>query len=234
MPTAADRVAYERAVPDEVWESIHPSDGMLRRRTAVTVCGLAVVLLLAGCGMEALSRYGAFEPRVVQPNLGWSAEFIDVDGRATVAIGMPAPSDLAIAYFHLRNTGWSDERILSIDVSGEGFEFRRAHVGHLHQTGPNRWTPGGRTVSPDKPYVLAAGAEEWFGVDIRITDCRVVDDPRIELTLDSWRGTRTLTLPMPRVHHRGDRGWRLADPDDPLSVNGIRYLADRVCAARQS
>ncbi|HLT11840.1 MAG TPA: hypothetical protein VK028_13730 [Micromonosporaceae bacterium] len=231
MPTV-DQAAYERAIPDEVWESIPP--WMLRRRSVGAVICLAVALVLAGTGMETLNRSGAFEPRVVQPNHGWDAVFIDVDGRATVAIGMPVPSDVAIAYFHLRNTGWSDERILSIDVRGPGFDFLRAHVGHLHRSGPNRWSPGGRTISPDEPYVLAAGAEERFGVDLRITDCRVVDDPQIELTLDSWRGTRTLTLPMPRVHHNDGGGWRLADPDDPLSTNGIRYLADRVCAAHAS
>jgi hypothetical protein len=61
-----------------------------------------------------------------------------------------------------------------------------------------------------------------------ITDCRVVGSPDVVVTVDSWRGVQTVSLPMPRFRHNG-LGWSVATADDPEGIGATRYLADLVC-----
>jgi hypothetical protein len=85
-------------------------------------------------------------------------------------------------------------------------------------------------MTEDEPYPLGPGEDVPIGVDARITDCRAVADPDIVLTVDSWRGTRTARLAMPR-YPRSGTGAAATTPDDPAGIGALRLLADLLCTA---
>jgi hypothetical protein len=89
---------------------------------------------------------------------------------------------------------------------------------------------GARVIGPAEPLRLAAGETVTVTVELRITDCGTAGSRYASVTIDTWRGRQTVSLPTPVVRHNSG-GYSVTTVDDPQHINGVQYLAQKACAA---
>lgn len=75
---------------------------------------------------------------------------------------------------------------------------------------------------------MSPGADTPLIIDGHITDGRRVGDPATTITVDSWRGVQTVTVPLPRIR-RKHGGWQITTASDPEAQG--RSIASRPAAA---